>query len=270
MPLPAHGPNVRAVVTGASQGIGEALATELAARGHNLIVTARREDKLHDLAARLIDRYHVAVDVRPADLADPVQRKALVDELARLPVSILCANAGIASLGPIARLDHTNEKAQIELNVVAVHDLTLAVLPGMVERRVGGILITGSTAGNAPMPNNATYASTKAFLNTFSESLRGELRGSGVHVTLLAPGPVRTGLPGVLDEIDQLIPDFMWVSAEHTAKVSLDGLARNKMRVVPGLPTKVTSAASQYLPRAVVVAFAQGVFKLRDGGWSWS
>ena len=87
----------------------------------------------------------------------------------------------------------------VQLNAVAVHDLTLAVLPGMIERGVGGILISGSAAGNSPIPHNATYASTKAFLNTFSESLRGELRGSGVHVTLLAPGPVSTR---VLDSVD--------------------------------------------------------------------
>src|SRR5271169_6950131 len=94
MPVPAPSPDARAVVTGASQNIGEALATELAARGHSLIVTARREDVLTDLAGRLSDKYRVAVDVRPVDLADPEQRAKLCDELATRPVSILCANAG--------------------------------------------------------------------------------------------------------------------------------------------------------------------------------
>ena len=223
VPLPAPGPDARAVVTGASQGIGEALATELAARGHNLIITARREDVLNSLATRLADKYRVAVDVRPGDLADPTQRAKLADELATRTISILCANAGTATLGPVAGLDPAVERAQVQLNVVAVHDLTLAVLPGMIERGAGGILISGSAAGNSPIPNNATYASTKAFLNTFSESLRGELRSSGVHVTLLAPGPVRTGLPDYVDAsmVDKLIPDFLWTSAEYTAKVSV-------------------------------------------------
>ncbi|MBS2079353.1 SDR family NAD(P)-dependent oxidoreductase, partial [Mycobacterium tuberculosis] len=145
---------------------GEALATELAARGHNLIVTARREDLLKNLAARLSDQYHVSVDVRPADLADPGDRAKLCDELAARPISILCANAGTATFGPVATLDPAGEKAQLQLNVLGVHDLTLAVLPGMVERRAGGILISGSAAGNSPIPYNATYAATKAFVNT--------------------------------------------------------------------------------------------------------
>ena len=232
MPIPAPSPDARAVVTGASQNIGAALATELAARGHSLIVTARREDVLTDLAGRLSDKYRVAVDVRPVDLADPEQRAKLCDELATRPVSILCANAGTATFGPVADLDPAGEKAQVQLNAIAVHDLTLAVLPGMIERKAGGILISGSAAGNSPIPYNATYAATKAFANTFSESLRGELRGSGVHVTLLAPGPVRTDLPDDAERslVERLVPDFLWISTEHTARVSLDALERNKDR----------------------------------------
>jgi uncharacterized protein len=268
VPLPAAGPDARAVVTGASQGIGEALATELAARGHNLIITARREDVLNGLATRLADKYGVAVEVRSGDLADPTQRAKLADELATRNISILCANAGVATLGPVAGLDPAVERAQVQLNVVAVHDLTLAVLPGMIERGAGGILISGSAAGNSPIPNNATYASTKAFLNTFSESLRGELRSSGVHVTLLAPGPVRTGLSDYVEAsvVDKLIPDVLWTSAEYTAKVSLDGLGRNKMRVVPGIPSKVTSAVNQYAPRAIVAPIAGRIYKKLGGG----
>src|ERR1700757_3006177 len=134
MPIPAPSPDARAVVTGASQNIGAALATELAARGHSLIVTARREDLLTDLAARLVDKYRVAVDVRPADLADPAERAKLCDELAARPISILCANAGTATFGPVSALDPAGEKAQLQLNVLGGHDLTLAVLPGMIER----------------------------------------------------------------------------------------------------------------------------------------
>jgi uncharacterized protein len=267
MPIPAPSPDARAVVTGASQNIGEALATELAARGHSLIVTARREDLLNELAARLTDKYRVAVDVRPADLADPGERAKLCDELAARPISILCANAGTATFGPVATLDPAGEKAQLQLNVLGVHDLTLAVLPNMVERKSGGILISGSAAGNSPIPYNATYAATKAFANTFSESLRGELRGSGVHVTLLAPGPVRTDLPDDAERslVERLVPDFLWISTEHTAQVSLDALARNKMRVVPGLTSKAMSVASGYAPRAIVTPIV-GTFYKKLGG----
>ncbi|HET9876876.1 MAG TPA: mycolate reductase [Mycobacterium sp.] len=268
MPVPAPSPDARAVVTGASQNIGEALATELAARGHGLIITARREDVLNDLAARLSDRYRVAVEVRPADLADPAERTKLCDELAGRNISILCANAGTGTFGPVAELDPAVERAQVQLNAVAVHDLTLAVLPGMVARGAGGILISGSAAGNSPIPNNATYAATKAFVNSFSESLRVELRGSGVHVTLLAPGPVRAEQPDPAEAslVDKLIPDFLWISTEHTAKLSLDALQRNKMRVVPGLTSKAMSVAAGYTPRAIVTPIVGFVYKKLGGG----
>jgi uncharacterized protein len=267
MPIPAPNPDARAVVTGASQNIGEALATELAARGHNVIVTARREDVLNTLAGRLADQYGVAVEVRPADLADPGDRAKLADELAGRDISILCANAGTATFGPVSALDPAAERAQVQLNVLGVHDLALAVLPGMLERRAGGILISGSAAGNSPIPYNATYAASKAFVNTFSESLRGELRGTGVHVTVLAPGPVRTELPDPADAslVDKLVPDFLWISTEHTARLSLDALARNKMRVVPGVTSKAMSVASQYAPRAVVAPIVGSFYKKLGG-----
>ena len=267
MPVPAPSPDTRAVVTGASQNIGEALATELAARGHHLIVTARREDVLNALAARLTDRYGVTVEVRPVDLVDPAERAKLADELASRNISILCANAGTATFGPVASLDPADEKAEVQLNVLGVHDLTLAVLPGMVSRGAGGILISGSPAGNSPIPNNATYAATKAFVNTFSESLRGELKKAGVHVTLLAPGPVRGDLPDDAEAslVDKLVPEFLWISTEHTAKLSLDGLKRNKMRVVPGVTSKAMSVASGYTPRAIVAPIV-GAFYKKLGG----
>src|SRR6202008_339840 len=178
------------------------------------------------VAARLTERYGVTVEVRPVDLADTAERAKLCDELASRNISILCANAGTATFGPGASLDPSEEKAQVALNVLGVHDLTLAVLPGMVDRGAGGILISGSAAGNSPIPNNATYAATKAFVNTFSESLRGELRGSGVHVTLLAPGPVRTNLPDPSEAtlVEKLVPGFLWISTAHPARLSLGGL----------------------------------------------
>jgi short-subunit dehydrogenase len=268
MPLPLPSADGRAVITGASQGIGEALAAELAARGHHLVITARRRDVLDSLATRLREQYGVTVEVRAVDLADPAERAELADELAGRDISILCANAGTATFGPVAKLDPAGEKAQVQLNVLGVHDLVLAVLPGMIAKRAGGILISGSAAGNSPIPNNATYAATKAFANTFSESLRGELHDTGVHVTLLAPGPVRTEMPDP-DEaslVDKLIPDFLWISVEHTAQLSLDALERNKMRVVPGLTSKAMSVASGYAPRAIVTPIVGAVYRKLGGG----
>jgi len=267
MPVPAPHPDARAVVTGASQGIGEALAFDLAARGHHLIITARRGEVLAELAGRITERHGVTVEVRALDLADPAAREVLCDELAGRNISILCANAGTATFGPLAKLDPAGEKAQVQLNAVAVHDLCLAVLPGMLARKAGGILISGSAAGNSPIPNNATYAATKAFANTFSESLRGEVKKDGVHVTLLAPGPVRTELPDVSEQslVERLIPDFLWIDTEYTAKVSLDALEANKMRIVPGLTSKAMSVASGYAPRAIVTPIVGAVYKKLGG-----
>ncbi|MGW6729998.1 mycolate reductase [Nocardia sp. NPDC055029] len=263
MSLPSPTADNRAVVTGASSGIGTALAAELAGRGYSLILVARRGEILTELAQRLTLAHGITAEVRAVDLADRTQRASLVDELAVRDIAILCNNAGIATFGPVAELDFAYERAQMELNATAVHDLTLAVLPGMIERKAGGILISGSAAGNMPIPNNATYAASKAFANTFSESLRGELKGSGVNVTLLAPGPVRTETPAPEDEsiVDKMVPDFLWVSSEYTAKVSIDALARNKMRIVPGLISKGMSVAGNYGPRAMTAPIAGAFYK---------
>ncbi|MFF2087204.1 mycolate reductase [Nocardia sp. NPDC058176] len=263
MSLPSPTADNRAVVTGASSGIGTALAAELAGRGYSLILVARRGEVLTELAQRLTLAHGITAEVRAVDLADRTQRASLVDELAVRDIAVLCNNAGIATFGPVAELDFAYERAQMELNATAVHDLTLAVLPGMIERKAGGILISGSAAGNMPIPNNATYAASKAFANTFSESLRGELKGSGVNVTLLAPGPVRTETPAPEDEsiVDRMVPDFLWVSSEYTAKVSIDALARNKMRIVPGLISKGMSVAGNYGPRSFTAPIAGAFYK---------
>ncbi|MBF6142390.1 MULTISPECIES: mycolate reductase [Nocardia] len=263
MSLPSPTTDNRAVVTGASSGIGTALAAELAGRGYSLILVARRGDLLDELAQRLTLAHGITAEVRAVDLADREQRAPLVDELAGRDIAILCNNAGVATFGPVAELDPAYERAQLELNAVAVHDLTLAVLPGMLARRAGGILISGSAAGNMPIPNNATYAASKAFANTFSESLRGELKDTGVHVTLLAPGPVRTEAPDPAEAsiVDRMVPDFMWVSSEYTAKVSVDALARNKMRIVPGVISKGMSVAGQYSPRALSAPIAGAFYR---------
>lgn len=267
MALPAPTPETRAVVTGASSGIGMGLARELAARGHSLILVARRAEVMEELAAELRTAHGIEVEVRGVDLADRDARHQLVAELEGRPVSILCNNAGIATFGAVADLDPQAERDQVELNTVAAHDLTLAVLPGMIDRGVGGILITGSAAGNMAVPHNATYAATKAFVNTFSESLRHELRGTGVHVTLLAPGPVRTEIPDPAEEsiVDKMVPDFLWVSVEYTAKLSLDALAANKMRVVPGVLSKAMSVAGQYSPRAISAPVVSAFYRKLGG-----
>lgn len=230
-----------------------ALARELASRGYGLILVARRGEVLEELAGELRAEHGTAVEVRAVDLSDPTAVTVLCGELSGREISILANNAGVATFGPLVELDADYEQAQVRLNVNAVHDLTLAVLPQMVARGSGGILMVGSAAGNMPIPNNATYAATKAFVNTFSESVRVEVADAGVHITLLAPGPVRTHTPDA-DEastVDAAVPDFLWHDTTKVAKMSLDALGRNKMRVVPGILSKAMSVAGGYSPRKI-------------------
>ena len=266
MPVPAPSPDSRAVVTGASQGIGEALTTELAARGHHLIVTARRTEVLEELATRLAGRYGVTVEVRGVDLADPAERAELADELAGREISVLCANAGTATFGRWPSSTRRPRRPRFSSTCSAS---TIWCSRCCRDGRPPGRRDPdpGSAAGNSPIPNNATYAATKAFANTFSESLRGELKDSGVYVTLLAPGPVRTELPDPAEQslVERLIPDFLWIDTEYTARISLDGMERNKMRVVPGVTSKAMSVASGYAPRAIVTPIVGAVYKKLGG-----
>lgn len=263
MSLPPPTPCNRAVVTGASSGIGEALAGHLAARGYSLILVARREDRLRELAMRLSAKHRVEAEVYPCDLGDRDARAKLAGELAARDIAVLCNNAGFATYGPLSTLDPERERLQVELDVNAVHELTLAVLPGMLERRAGAILITGSTAGNQPGPNNTTYAAAKAFANTLAESLHAELAGTGVGCTLLAPGPVRTEFTKAAEApgIDRLVPGPLWVSADAAAKHAVAGMAKSRRRVVPGPFAKVQTLSGLYSPRWISAAVLRAVYR---------
>ncbi|MBM7367270.1 SDR family NAD(P)-dependent oxidoreductase [Gordonia hydrophobica] len=254
MSLPDATPNSRIVVTGASSGIGEALAESFARRGYSLTLVARRKDRLCALAERLASTYIVQVDVEPCDLANAVERTALIARLSAGDVSGLCLNAGFATYGGLLTLDPDREREQVELNVVAVHHLLIGLLPGMAARSSGVVLVTGSTAGNQPSPNNATYAASKAFANTLAESLHGELAGSGVTCTLLAPGPVRTEFAAVsnLGAIERRLPGFAWVTPEVAAEAAVRGAAKGQRRVVPGTTAKLQDLGGKYTPRSIL------------------
>ncbi|MGW2473265.1 SDR family NAD(P)-dependent oxidoreductase [Streptomyces sp. NPDC001665] len=254
------GPAGCAVVTGASSGIGEHLARGLAARGHELWLVARSTEALEKLAAELRDLHGVRVHVRTCDLADPVARQALEEELASEPVSVLCANAGFPTCGPFSENDPARERAEIQVNVVALHALTQALLPGMLARRRGSILITGSTAGCQPVPTAATYSATKAFANSFAESLHVELRGTGVSCTLLAPGPVRTNFYAVAGMSRLQDRAFLaWLTPQRVAEAGLRGLAQGRRLVVPGPVAKAQYLAGRHTPRPLLFPVLRAV-----------
>ncbi|WP_329223546.1 SDR family oxidoreductase [Streptomyces sp. NBC_01485] len=247
------GPADWAVVTGASSGIGEHLARGLAARGYGLWLVARSTDALELLAKDLRDRHGVPVRVRTCDLADPAARRALEEELAGQQVSVLCANAGFPTCGPFSENDPAKESAEVQVNVVSLHALTQALLPGMLARRRGGILVTGSTAGCQPVPTAATYSASKAFANTFAEALHVELRGTGVSCTLLAPGPVRTNFYAVGGMSRLQERKFLaWLTPERVAEAGLRGLAQGRRVVVPGPVAKAQYLAGHHTPRLLL------------------
>ena len=191
MSLPPPNLDTVVVVTGASSGLGAELSRQLAALGHDLVVVARRQDRLEALAEELRRQHGVTVLVTPADLSKAAPRKRLVEALRASEKTVvgLCNNAGFGTFGRVLELDPRREAEMVALNVTAVHELTLAFVPAMVQRRAGAILNVASLAAFQPLPDMATYAATKAFVQSFSEALHAELAGTGVSCTTLCPGP---------------------------------------------------------------------------------
>lgn len=252
--LPAPSRDSYALVTGASQGIGQAMARDFAAMGFNVVLVARREEVLSRLAEELRSRRGVEATPLAADLsqADGVDR--VVDFITDHEVSIVVNSAGIASFGPLTEQDWDYETAQFALNGTAVHRITRAAVMQMTQRGSGAICNVGSAAGNVPIPNNATYVFTKAGVNAFTEALHYELKGTGVHCTLLAPGPVREAT--IPDEeqsiVDKVVPDFLWTTYESCSRETIEAMARNQRRVVPGPLSKAMNAVSKAAPTGLL------------------
>jgi short-subunit dehydrogenase len=239
----------RALVTGASSGIGEAFARRLAARGTALVLVARREDRLEALAKEL----DVASEVVAADLADPDDLRRVEERVASAtdPVDLLVNNAGFGTTGPFATLPVEREEEEIRVNVLAVVRLSRAALPGMVERGAGGIVNVSSLAAFQPDPGNATYGATKAFVLNFSEALSEELRKTGVKVQALCPGYTRTEFQTTAEYETSRIPKAVWQTPDQVVDASLAALDRGKVLCVPGPHNKVAAVGSGFLPRVV-------------------
>jgi hypothetical protein len=255
MALPPPGPDRAAIVTGASNGIGAEIARELHRRGHQVVLVARSAGKLAALADGLGEGAHVL----PADLTDRAARAGLLDRVAALGLvpDVLVNNAGLSTLGPVAASDPETEIGMLELDVVAVADLCSRVLPAMVARGTGAVLNVASTAAYQPLPGQAGYGAAKAFVLSYTQSLAGELRGTGVSATALCPGPVDTGFGETAgfdkDDAEAALPSFMWVSAATVARAAVDGMARGRLVVIPGAANRVGAVFAQVLPRRLLV-----------------
>jgi short-subunit dehydrogenase len=263
--LPPPAPGSTALVTGASAGIGVELATQLAERGHGLTLVARRQELLDRLASELSSKHGIQVDVIPCDLGDPAARDALaarVQELGRT-VEILVNNAGFATYGPFAEAQRDRELGQVRLNVEALLDLTARYLPGMVERGRGTVIQLASTAGFQPLPRNATYSATKAFVLHHTESLHTELKGTGVTITAVCPGPVKTEFAesAGLGKAEQSVPDMAWSSAADVARAAIKAADAGKRSVIPGIGNQIGAIAGRHAPRTFLLPTVNRIYK---------
>ena len=259
MALPAAKENSTAVVTGASSGIGAEIARELARRGHGLTLVARRQDRLRALADELAQAHAIRVEVIAVDLTDADSRGALPAQLESrgLHADILVNNAGFTTMGHVHKADRAAELALVRTNVEAVVDLCTLFVPGMVTRHRGAVLNTASTAAFQPLPGQAGYGASKAFVLSYGRALRAELRGTGVTVTTLCPGPVETGFAeaaGMTDEeAAETLPKFMWIPAGDVARAAVEGLAAGRGVVIPGRANRAGAGLAHLAPKSLLL-----------------
>jgi uncharacterized protein len=263
--LPAPTPDVIALVTGASSGIGAEIARELAKRGHGVMLVARREERLRDLAAELSDGHGIRAEAIGADLVDPAGRDALaarVDELG-LDVVALVNNAGFGGGGELANADREHLVRMVRLNCEVVVDLQSRYLSGMIERGAGAVINVASTAAFQPLPGSAVYAATKAFVLSLSEAAHTELKGTGVSVTALCPGPVKTEFVHAagLDAANDNLPEMFWTPVETVAREAVDGAVKGKRVVVPGMMNRAGAITGQHAPRGLALPLVKRIWR---------
>lgn len=265
----SSGPRRRALVTGASAGIGLAFAERLARDGYELVLVARRRERLEALAKRLGGSHETAVEVLVADLTDAGDLLTVEQRVAAVPgLELLVNSAGFGTAGSFTSLDPDTEEREILLNCLALVRLTRAALPPMVKRGSGGVINVSSMAGFLPSPYNATYGATKAFVNSFTEALAEELRGTGVAVQALCPGFTRTEFQEVADVDTSTIPRFAWMEPEPVVDASLAALKARDVVCVPGLGNRVASWTARSLPRSLVARAMGAALASRYGSAS--
>ena len=245
-------PWTTALVTGASSGIGEAVARQLVAAGVAVALVARRADRLDSLAAELRAGGAASVEVLVADLTVDADLATVVDRLAdpARPIDLLVNCAGLGAAGPFADSEPATSQHIIDLNVSALVALTHAAVLPMTQRDRGWILNVSSLGGHTPGPSFAVYSASKAFVTSFSESLHEELRGTGVHVTVACPGATHTEFGATSGADGGDLPAFLWQTADAVARESLAAAAAGKAVRVTGLLNRVTAAITTVLPRS--------------------
>ena len=259
MALPAPAPDRTCIVTGASSGIGSELARGLAKRGLGVTLVARREDRLRALADELSAAHGVRAEVCTADLSDQDSRSHIASELEHrgLTVDVLINNAGLSTTGAVHRSTPDRDIAMIRTDVEAIVHLCSLFVPGMVERGRGAVLNVASTAAFQPLPGQAGYGGAKAFVLSYSRATRAELKGTGVTMTVLCPGPVETEFAETAgfteEESSNALPKFMWVSAADVAKTAISGLDKDRAVVIPGFANRVGAAVAHLTPRRLLL-----------------
>jgi short-subunit dehydrogenase len=243
-----------ALVTGASSGIGMAFARRLAARGDDLVIVARNEGRLKELADEVQSGLGREVEVLPADLtqADDVLRVEQRLQDGDRPIDLLVNNAGFGTAGNFVELPVGREDEAIRLNVLALMRLTHAVLPGLVQRGRGGVINVSSVGGFQPGPRNATYSATKAFVTSFTEAVHEELRGTGVKMLALCPGFTRTEFQERGGFDTQHLPNAAWQTPEVVVDAALAAFDKGKALCVPGVQNKAAASMVHLAPRGLV------------------
>jgi len=247
-----------ALITGASAGIGREFARQLAGRAQSLILIARRDQRLNELRDELEQQYpNLVVFPRKTDLADLLQLNELLASLDResIDIDLLINNAGLGDSGAFSTSDPVRNEQMTLVNIVALTTLTRHLLPRMIARRRGGILNVSSSAGFLPIPDFAVYAATKAYVTSFSEALRAELRGTGVSVCTLCPGPVHTEFQEVAKRSGaqpDTGPEFVFVPVEEVVRDALTALEADRPLVIPGLPMKLGMLLVRITPMPIL------------------
>lgn len=241
---------------GASSGLGVEFAERLAADGANVLLVARRADLLEAVAERVRSHFGVLAETHPADLTDPAQRAALVTRMAELDVSHLVNNAGFGTMGAFAEIEPERMSQEMELNMVALTELTRAVVPGMVARGSGAIIQVASTAAFQPIPTMAVYAATKAYVKRLGVALWEELRETGVRVVVICPGPTETEFFATAG--DDAVMRRRRTPAQ-VVETTMRALAAHRPLVVDGLPNAAMALATRLAPVALQARLARVV-----------